>query len=301
MDLNQIIQDVDISALKKAAERLSNNYRHGNNCMKGRLEKLAYLLFRLPATYAVAKHVLAKIPVSNIKTVLDLGAGPGTASWASINIFPNLEKATLLERDPELIGIGKQLAKSIKNFYWIHQDLENLNFPISDLVIFSYSLGELKSLEPILKKAWESCCQFLVLIEPGTPKGFEKIKLSRDLLISWGAHIIAPCSHNKNCPIKEKDWCHFYKRVERSNLHRYLKEGTLSSEDEKFSYLIVSKTPYTLVGERILRFPQKKSGHTIFTICAENEIPQKVISKRTPELYKATRDLDWGDNLPTFI
>ena len=41
---------------------------------------------------------------------LDLGAGPGTASWAAAKLFPSLEKIVLWEKSEEMVKLGRSLA-----------------------------------------------------------------------------------------------------------------------------------------------------------------------------------------------
>ena len=99
--------------------------------------------------------------------------------------------------------------------------------------------------------------------------------------------------------MKENDWCHFSKRISRSSIHRQLKEGFLSHEDEKFSYIAISKVPVALPMNRILRHPEKHSGHLSLELCTHNgTIQNKTISKRDGELYKQARKLKWGDTCP---
>jgi ribosomal protein RSM22 (predicted rRNA methylase) len=94
------------------------------------------------------------------------------------------------------------------------------------------------------------------------------------------------------------DWCHFAVRLERSAEHRQAKDVSLGYEDEKYSYLIASKIPSSLPTARILRPPQRRSGHTILTLCSEGHVQQSTISKKQKDLYKQSRKADWGDCWP---
>jgi ribosomal protein RSM22 (predicted rRNA methylase) len=52
----------------------------------------------------------------------------------------------------------------------------------------------------------------LVLVEPGSPKGYRFVMSFRDWVISKKeASIIAPCPHHKQCPMaaNPESWCHF--------------------------------------------------------------------------------------------
>ena len=70
-------------ALKRAREALSHRYREGlSPRMESAEERLSYLATRMPATLAVLEKVLSQIDTKG-KTVLDLGAGPGTAFLGS--------------------------------------------------------------------------------------------------------------------------------------------------------------------------------------------------------------------------
>src|SRR5262249_16486448 len=147
----------------------------------------------------------------------------------------------------------------------MQQDLRaDVAFPPHDLVVLSYSLGELPhaAAEVLVRRAWRSTSHFMVVIEPGTPRGFATVHAARSLLIADGAYIVAPCPHRDACPMAgTRDWCHFAQRVERTTQHRRLKSGALGYEDEKFSYVIAARHDVRPAAARIVRHPKKLGGH----------------------------------------
>lgn len=300
--IDDVLQRSSSLALRKARESLTQIYKEGadsSSIFADEAKRLAYLGARMPATYAAAHTVLQNVPFP-IAHLLDLGAGPGTASWAAAELFPSLQKVTLVERSPEAIALGQALAQShplLQHAQWIQQSLSQ-PIPQADAVILSYVLNELPDLHALIERCWEAA-PLLILIEPGTPRGFQIIRRVRQQLIDLKAHLIAPCPHSFACPIQGTDWCHFSTRLERTRLHRLLKEGSLGYEDEKFSYLISAKTAASPVGGRVIRHPMKHSGHVRLTLCTkEGKIEEKTISKKDRELYRRARHAESGDSTP---
>lgn len=311
---NAIEEELSTSNLRditSAREELTERYRapSPDKMMSDNAHRLSYLATRLPATYEAIVHVLhevqRRLPHTPIQSIVDMGGGPGTALWAAATVFEVLSQITVIENDSSLITIGKRLAQKsdvnvIRKANWMRADFTKLEeIPRGDLTIFSYAIGEIDEAKrlPLLRRCWEATQSVLIVIEPGTPKGFERIRIIREELINLGGHIVAPCPHANACPMSGGDWCHFAARVERSSFHRKLKGGTLGHEDEKFSYIAVAKSSCTLPTARILRHPQKRSGHICFTLCTQEGLKQEIISKRTPEAYKEARKLEWGDCL----
>jgi ribosomal protein RSM22 (predicted rRNA methylase) len=179
-------------------------------------------------------------------------------------------------------------------------------FPSHDAVVLSYVLNELSLKDQIhvLKMAYGAADKLLILIEPGTPEGYGRILTARHLLIELGANILAPCPHKAPCPLapafKEgKDWCHFRVRIPRGKYHRRAKQGVLSYEDEKYSYLVVAPTPHPVPKARIIKAPIKRTGHVILDLCTESgELERLTISKSAGSTYQKARDTDWGDEWP---
>lgn len=308
--IDQILEKTDVSVLRKARDNLSQSYRQKNSSesiFSQESGRLAYLATRFPATFAavhfVLKHLLQQRPDFVCQKILDLGAGPATASLAALQLMPKVNEVVLVEKSKEAILLGKQLFPQIQQ-EWICKDLKTVeSFPKADLAILSYSLGEIKPFDSLLDRLWKGDINTIAIIEPGTPEGYRNILQARDFFLRSGAHILAPCPHAKACPIKEGDWCHFATRLERTKLHRLLKEGTLGFEDEKFSYVIVSRASVQKTEQaRILRHPFKGSGHVKLTLCTEEgEFVEKTVSRKDKDLYRSSRDAEWGDLWPADI
>lgn len=308
--IEEEVARVDSRALSRAAAALSTSYRSGQcaGAMSDAAGRAAYLVTRMPATFAAVSLALRELELrvsGPIRSLLDVGAGPGTAMWAATEILPDLEIITAIERDASLIALGKRLAAysdavALQRANWTQADLcHSPPLPASDLVVLSYAFGELPDPGAVIRSAWEVARAALVVIEPGTPAGFGHVLHARDTLIGAGAHIAAPCPHHYACPLAVRnDWCHFSVRLERTSTHRKLKGGELGYEDEKFSYVIASKVAARPAEARIVRHPLKHPGHIRLTLCTPNDLQQPTITKSQKDLYRAARKADWGDAWP---
>jgi ribosomal protein RSM22 (predicted rRNA methylase) len=181
---------------------------------------------------------------------------------------------------------------------WIRHDLRTEWLtPPHDLVVLSYSLGELapSAVDALLRQAWSCATKFLAIIEPGTMRGFAVIHRARSALIAAGAEILAPCPHRDACPMAAAaDWCHFSQRLQRTSLHRQLKSGALGYEDEKFSYVVASRQNYPPAPARIVRHPQKRRGHVQLTLCTPRGLATRTVSRSQGEDYQRARQAEWG-------
>jgi len=309
--IEQTIARQSNQALTKAATELSQSYRAPQSqrgaFMTTEAHRLAYLAVRMPATYSANCVVFTEtqrlLADKNITSLLDMGAGPGTASWSATQTLPTLQNITLIERDANLIKIGKSLASEaentlLKNANWLQKDLtQTQSFPTHDLVISSYALNELppSPARHVLQAAWEATRIALIVVEPGTMPGFHLIRQLRDDLINLGGHIISPCPHQNVCPLPTDDWCHFAQRVNRSALHRHLKVGHLGYEDEKFSYIIASKTPLPLPLSRVIRHPIRRPGNTQLQLCTQEGLQSLTVTRSDKTNWKRVRKTNWGD------
>jgi ribosomal protein RSM22 (predicted rRNA methylase) len=297
--------------LARTVAELSSQYRSKTRSRPQltALHRGAYLVARLPATYAVIARVIReaqlRIPTLRVESMLDLGAGPGTAMWAAAEQFPDLARIVLIEDSAGWIEIGRRLSSSsgnsvIRTADWRQGSATREFSPESfDFVMASYLMNEV----PVQERAraalaaWQRAKKLLVIIEPGTPEGFSNIRSLRRELIAAGAYIAAPCPHANECPITAGDWCHFSERLERTSEHRKAKGAELGHEDEKYSYLIFSREHVALPAARILRHPRRHAGHTEFELCTPEGLKRETISRKQGERYKAARKAEWGETL----
>ena len=303
-----------LPALTQAATELSEHYR-SHRSANGRVmataaHRLAYAAVRMPATFAAALAVFTTLrqllPDQRITSLLDLGAGPGTVGWAALEVFAEVQQLTLIEQDAGWIQMGNSLAQTGENAILAHADWVQANlrtvasFPAHDLVVSSYALGEIapKVTRAIVRAAWAATRTAIVIIEPGTMRGFELMRVLRADLITLGGHVIAPCPHQYTCPMPPNDWCHFAQRFARSSLHRRLKIGTLGYEDEKFSYIVASKHPSRPVNARVIRHPLRHAGHIRLRLCTADGLQTITVTRSDNEPWQRARKSEWGDQWP---
>ena len=306
---NQLNKDFNLKHIDQNAKEISQKYRANNNDGKRLLTKsdeaVAYALSRMPATYEAIYSSIKKITENNqfnINIVSDIGAGTGAATWAVYELLGK-KQFYCLEREHAMIQIGKNLmnhSESLKSVNWKQFDILKDNIEIkSDLCIISYMINELpkNDVKKVIEKLWDATNEVILIIEPGTPRGFENIKYIRELLIEKSGYIIAPCSHENKCELEENDWCHFTCRIQRSKIHKKLKNGQSSYEDEKFSYIAFSKKSIKKCNNRILRHPIINKGYSEFKICTNNGIKNVKISKKDGKIYKMAKKQNCGDCL----
>lgn len=310
--VDRILEKVPLPELKQAAKTLSDRYRaelrDGRLHMAQDMAVKAYLATRLPATYAAVRASLDTLSVARPdfmpKTLLDVGAGPGTVLWATSELWPDLEQAVLLEASAAVRKVGETLAANAITTRTVWQagdvttDLAGLQ--PADLVTCAYVLDEIvpASLPKMVDRLWQLTTDILLIIEPGTPAGWQRILAVRAQLIAAGAHLLAPCPHEAPCPINPPDWCHFSRRVARSRLHRLAKDAEVPWEDEKFIYVAASRQPAASRLARVIAPPKSGSGKVSLKLCEpDGSAGEQLFTKRDGHLFKAARRLDWGDTL----
>ncbi|MFV0130153.1 small ribosomal subunit Rsm22 family protein [Streptomyces sp. HMX112] len=312
----------------QAVDRLIASYRGTTPTdapvLRDRSDVVAYAAYRMPATFEAVRAALGAlrdaVPQWTPGTHTDIGGGTGAASWAVAEAWEEAPPhTTVLDWAEPALALGRELAAasgvaSLGRAAWRRARISaSLRVEDTDLVTVSYVLKELTERDraAVVTEAARAA-RVVVVVEPGTPDGYQRIIAARDRLVAAGLRVAAPCPHSRACPIEPgSDWCHFAARVSRSSLHRQVKGGSLAYEDEKFSYVVAtvpedrlrpaggSAAALTPAPARVVRRPQIRKGQVLLDLCTEDDgLRRDTVTKRHGALYKDARDAAWGDEWP---
>ncbi|MGW1585491.1 small ribosomal subunit Rsm22 family protein [Streptomyces sp. NPDC002386] len=296
-----------------AVERLIASYRGDTPThapiLRDRADVAAYAAYRMPATFEAVRSALAAfadtVPGWAPGSHVDVGGGTGAATWAVTATWDGTRPVTVLDWAEPALALGREIAAAnpaLRDARWERARIGTaLTLGPTDLVTVSYVLNELAETDrAALVDAAAADAQAVVIVEAGTPAGYERVIEARDRLVRAGFRVAAPCPHSAACPIVPgTDWCHFSARVSRSSLHRQVKGGSLPYEDEKFSYVAATRLPAEPASNRVVRRPQIRKGQVLLDLCeAEERLGRTTVTKRHGALYRAARDADWGDPWP---
>jgi ribosomal protein RSM22 (predicted rRNA methylase) len=309
-----VARELDGVSRKRLAERTARTtaaYRAGQGSagvIREADDALAYALARLPATYAACsrafEEALARAPGFAPQRLLDAGAGPGAASWAALEAWPELGAVSWLDSSSTFLEIARRLAadgpEALQTAEAQRGDLTagGPAWPRADLVACSYALAEIAPDRQgaVIADLWAACEGLLALVEPGTPAGFARLRAARDALIAAGAEILAPCPHHGPCPMAGDDWCHFSVRLPRSRDHRLAKGAEVPFEDEPYAYLLAARPGVgARAPARVLAPPRTGKPGVDLKLCTADGLDRRFVAKRDKAAYAVARRLDWGD------
>jgi ribosomal protein RSM22 (predicted rRNA methylase) len=272
---------------------------------------LAYAAYRMPATHAAVAQALqaalARDATLAPHTQLDIGGGTGAAVWAAAETIPTLRHATVLDASQDALRIGERLAQHspaewMHDIQWTSADI-TARWPLltADLITIAYVLGELQPGDrTALTAAGARSGGLVLVVEPGTPAGYRRVIEAREVLISAGLRILAPCPHHGQCPLAETDdWCHMAARLNRSPRHRRAKNASLCHEDEKYSYVAAAASRPAAPADRIIRRPRTRKGLVELTLCVrDGGTRTETITRRDGALYRHARNAEWNGTWP---
>ncbi len=221
--LDAKLQGLSRSDAAARAALISKTYRDGggSGAIRTETDALAYALARMPATYAAVTaslNALCEInPDFAPKSLLDVGAGPGTASWAAAETFSSLQDFVLLDANPALRALALELGAGSARLRAMNYQRGEAVAALAaaeaaDLVVASYVIAEM---DDAARRAaadlmWAKTRDTLLVVEPGTPAGYARIIALRDQLIASGAHVAAPCPHDGKCPLERAGLVSFH-------------------------------------------------------------------------------------------
>lgn len=312
----------------KSAATLSLKYRakrvkRGINYIKDLDDAFGYLALKVTSTYSHIYGALRNIrelnPSWNPVSVLDIGSGPGTAIWAALELFPSLKIGTAIERNKNFIELGKTILKSLPRIKvdWQAIDLINSIPELSesfDLVVIANVLNEMdeKTRNTSLEFANKHCKGILVVIEPGTPYGFESLVQTSKQLNSENI-LIAPYIENSFINSEKINFVEKIKRPEFQKRVRQIqrKNDTPDKsrvlppsdwEESKYYYLAYSKfkPEFSPVG-RLIDKPKLSKPFVELKVLTKEGIKIERIFKKDKARYKLAKKFKWGNTIPSFL
>jgi ribosomal protein RSM22 (predicted rRNA methylase) len=304
-------------ALAERAAAQSQNYRAGggSRLIATADDVLAYAFARLPATYAAAIAVFnamqGTLPTFRPRTLLDVGAGPGTAAFAAVQAFESLADIRLIDanaglRDLALTLMAEAESETLRQVVHTQSYLHGGALVLlaeaqpADLVIASYVTGEIAAdaLARFTHLLWTATAGALVIIAPGTPEDYKRVMHMRGELIAAGALVAAPCPHDRPCPLRPPDWCHFAQRLPRSRDHLRIKSAEVPFEDEKFSYVVLSRGKPQSIDARVLAPPKITKSAVTAKLCTDGGVETGIAVRRNADAYRRRKSWRWGDSVP---
>lgn len=200
--------------------------------------RLAYLRYHLPLNFARAVCALRDLrrlrpEVAAFESVVDLGAGPGSSTLATLLELPPAPRRYFLsDRSRGALRVARQLIDQCSEAAGrgpqdvVHrvQKLPELpEIPPGSLVWMSMVVNELRTasgrgldLGHLVRRLEAKLAPpgVLVLVEPALREpGLGLLRLHDSLLASGRWRVIAPCTHQKDCPLlraRGRPWCHFH-------------------------------------------------------------------------------------------
>ncbi|HEY0105380.1 MAG TPA: small ribosomal subunit Rsm22 family protein, partial [Rhizomicrobium sp.] len=217
---------------------------------------------------------------------------------AALETWPQIVVLALADANPHFLELARKLAPR-SDAQFLGRDLLRDKLPPADLVIAGYVLAEIAApaLGGAIEKLFAAAQDVLVLIEPGTPAGFERLRAARTQLLAAGARVIGPCTHGAGCPIAAPDWCHFSQRQPRSRDHMRAKDASVPYEDERYAWLAVSgRRRSQFEGRsRVLVPPHDSKPGIEFKLCTPVGLDRSFVARRDKDVFARLRRARWGD------
>ncbi|MFM2422896.1 MAG: hypothetical protein RL291_1426 [Pseudomonadota bacterium] len=294
------------ASIMAGQSQLSEAYRSGrpsSEAVRTDEAALAYVAARMPATFASMTRALEEIevlcPDFQPSSVLDIGAGPGTATFAAMNRWQSIENARFIEPNSAMRAIAQRLFATgpLKPDF-----AETLGTAPVDLALFGYVLVEQPLAQAVRNvEATLAVSRMTVIVEPGTPEGFARINAIREAVRhNKTHHILAPCTHSVACPMRDGQWCHFNVRLPRTRLHQSIKAAEAPFEDERFTYLVLSRDPpsdATGTWSRTMADPRATKATVTLKVCNADGLGELAIPTRDRPAAKHAKGTSWGDRL----
>lgn len=150
--------------------------------------------------------------------VFDWGCGSGIAARRTIGFFgaDNFDSLTVWDHSPLAADFAAEAATRAFPGLAVAQATPGLlasREPLG-LLLLSHVLNELPPDALDTLRVLAACADEILWVEPGTHDVGRALAAQRELLRATGFRVIAPCTHEQECPLfaagRERDWCHFF-------------------------------------------------------------------------------------------
>ena len=296
--INQIVEGegIKLDTIARGVSRLSQMFtkeRHTLSHLYFERHELAtaYVQYFLPVNLAKVGILLEEIPVVDMTSrlsVLDVGAGPGTAGlavldWVHRTNFSGEVQVTAVDTSPMALRYGKRLWQRVchaeggakANLELIEGSIERAacvekirENGLYDLIILANSLNEISgdSHDPLGARTTLltglldvlSPHGSMIIVEPALRETSRDLYHVRDRLLQDGrCTVYSPCLHEHECPalVKPHDWCHEERLWDPPAAIRAIDAQVGFIKDAlKFSYLILRKDGKTIIDRRPDRY-----------------------------------------------
>jgi hypothetical protein len=209
-----------------ALDRLREKFLHGGAAAGPYWEDAADLA-AYDATYAARigwkwDHVLRELRLRGWRPrsrhVFDWGCGSGIAARRVLAFFEAAQFDSLTVWDHSPLASGYAAAAAQREFPRLHVAEATPGLlaegATSGLLVVSHVLNELAPGQLDALRAFAARAGEILWVEPGTHDVSRQLGLFREQLRAAGFRVIAPCTHEKECPMfavgRERDWCHFF-------------------------------------------------------------------------------------------
>ncbi|GAB9466090.1 Methyltransferase protein 17 [Globisporangium polare] len=290
----------------------------------GPTETMAYMSYEVEGTYACAHHVFRQLqqqrPDFKPESVLDFGAGPGTASWVAKEFYEeSLTRYRVVEPSQSMVDAAEVVLEGFPGLS-VRRSISEMKRELEggikyDLIVLNYVLSEITNdyeRVAVISALWELLSDkgCMVLVDRGSPWGSHHVRSARQFILDSVAEeedetvkILAPCPHHFECPAAGGTWCHFVQRSPQVHRPREMTAKRWHGQKgSKFSYVIMEKNGAEEADKkqrfaRMIRSPLLATRHVHLDLCTpEGTLERRSVTKgkHIREVYRASRKAHWG-------
>lgn len=250
--IDRIVQNTNLSKEKIASnvKKLSDifNQTEGKTTeyMQNDVLRIAYFVYFYPINVYKCLHLINfyRDFFFGKKVFFDYGAGPLTFYSACALMQLEGERFFAYDNNQDVLYLGKPVIKNIS--LTLYNNLI-LSFPEQKVnaIFLGNVLSELEEIKIYqllgkILKIIDMKDNIILILEPGTKKGFKNINKAKQFLMTRGFNFLNACP-TENCPVAENDWCHENLFFPRSPLIEYIEQKTgLNNKFINFTYGLFS-------------------------------------------------------------